>query len=136
MYNELNELLNEDVTSDSWYDDGYLIAQDIMNQFSDNDWNILNKEILNKDIEWQKKLIYAIDNQIIKEEIDIIGIMLQVDNDELIEMCIDALRSYDNEMGKEYIKNNPQIITEVRKRSEKADGIVKKMLENFLAKFV
>lgn len=59
MYRELDNLLSEESTIDSWYDDGFLIAQNIMNDFSKDD--------------------------------------------ELVEMCIDVLRTFDNEMGHTYI---------------------------------
>ena len=110
MYTELNSLLEQNVTDDAWYDDGFLVAQDIMNNFVAEDWKRLGEEVLSKDIEWQKKLAYCIDNQLIEEELNIICKLLQVKNDELLEMCVDSLRSFDNEVGHLYIKNNPQII--------------------------
>ena len=67
MYEELDNLLSEEILIDSWYDDGFIIAQNIMNNFSDTDWKRLSEEVLNKDINWQKKLVYCLDNQIIQE---------------------------------------------------------------------
>lgn len=99
MYRELDNLLSEESTVDSWYDDGFLIAQSIMNDFSKDDWEKLSNDILNKDLEWKKKLVYCLDNQIIQEELEIIGKLLHTKDDELLEMCIDTLRSFDNEMG-------------------------------------
>ena len=77
MYRELDNLLSEESTVDSWYDDGFLIAQSIMNDFSKDDWEKLSNDILNKDLEWKKKLVYCLDNQIIQEELEIIGKLLQ-----------------------------------------------------------
>ncbi len=54
MYNELDKLLSEETTIDSWHDDGFSMAQDILNQFSCSDWQKLLDEVLNKDLEWQK----------------------------------------------------------------------------------
>lgn len=54
MYKELDKLLLEETTVDSWYDDGFSIAQDILKQFSSDDWNKLYNEVLNKDLDWQK----------------------------------------------------------------------------------
>lgn len=54
MYRELDNLLSEESTIDSWYDDGFLIAQSIMNDFSKDDWEKLSNDILNKDLEWKK----------------------------------------------------------------------------------
>ena len=135
MYTELNRLLEQNVTDDAWYDDGFLVAQDIMNNFVAEDWKRLGEEVLSKDIEWQKKLAYCIDNQLIEEELNIICKLLQVKNDELLEMCVDSLRSFDNEVGHLYIKNNPQIIQMVKSRIKNAGTIEKIILEKFLSIF-
>ena len=135
MYTELNSLLEQNVTDDAWYDDGFLVAQDIMNNFVAEDWKRLGEEVLSKDIEWQKKLAYCIDNQLIEEELNIICKLLQVKNDELLEMCVDSLRSFDNEIGHLYIKNNPQIIQMVKSRIKNAGTIEKIILEKFLSIF-
>ena len=135
MYTELNSLLEQNVTDDAWYDDGFLVAQDIMNYFVAEDWKRLGEEVLSKDIEWQKKLAYCIDNQLIEEELNIICKLLQVKNDELLEMCVDSLRSFDNEVGHLYIKNNPQIIQMVKSRKKNAGTIEKIILEKFLSIF-
>ena len=135
MYTELNSLLEQNVIDDAWYDDGFLVAQDIMNNFVAEDWKRLGEEVLSKDIEWQKKLAYCIDNQLIEEELNIICKLLQVKNDELLEMCVDSLRSFDNEVGHLYIKNNPQIIQMVKSRIKNAGTIEKIILEVFLSIF-
>ena len=135
MYTELNSLLEQNVTDDAWYDDGFLVAQDILNNFVAEDWKRLGEEVLSKDIEWQKKLAYCIDNQLIEEELNIICKLLQVKNDELLEMCVDSLRSFDNEVGHLYIKNNPQIIQMVKSRIKNAGTIEKIILEKFLSIF-
>ena len=135
MYNELDELLSEETTVDSWYDDGFSIAQDILNQFSSYDWQELLNEVLSKDLDWQKKLVYCIDNQSIEEELNIICKLIFIDDEELFEMCIDALRAFDNELGGSFIKKNPEIIIEVQKRMDIAGNATKRILEDFLKKF-
>ena len=135
MYKELDKLLLEETTVDSWYDDGFSIAQDILKQFSSDDWENLNNEVLNKDLDWQKKLVYCLDNQIIEEELNIIIKLIIIDDEELFEMCIDALRAFENELGHSFIKKNPQIIVEVKKRMNTVGNVGKKILENFLEKF-
>lgn len=135
MYNELDELLLEETTVDSWYDDGFSIAQDILNQFSNDDWQELSNEVLKKDLDWQKKLVYCLDNQVIEEELNIICKLILIDDEELFEMCIDALRAFDNELGHSFIKKNPQIIIEVEKKINTAGNATKRVLEDFLRKF-
>ena len=117
MYRELDNLLSEESTVDSWYDDGFLIAQSIMNDFSKDDWEKLSNDILNKDLEWKKKLVYCLDNQIIQEELEIIGKLLH------------------NEMGHSYIKMHPEIIKEAKERMDTAGNATKRMLQCFLEVF-
>lgn len=131
MYKELDKLLLEETTVDSWYDDGFSIAQDILKQFSNEDWKKLYSEVLNKDLDWQKKLVYCLDNQLIEEELNIICKLILIDDEELFEMCIDALRAFDNELGHSFIKKNPQIIIEVEKRMKTTGSVGKKILEDF-----
>jgi len=135
MYRELDNLLSEESTIDSWYDDGFLIEQNIMNDFSGKDWEELSNDVLSKDVEWQKKLVYCLDNQIIQEELEIIGKLFCTTDDELLEMCIDALRSFDNEMGHRYVKMHPQIIEDAKKRIDLAGNATKRMLQSFLENF-
>lgn len=135
MYRELDNLLSEESTIDSWYDDGFLIAQNIMNDFSKDDWKKLSNDVLNKDLEWQKKLVYCLDSQIIQEELEIIGKLFCTKDDELLEMCIDALRSFDNEMGHTYVKAHPKIIEEAKKRMDIVGNATKRMLQCFLDVF-
>ena len=116
MYNELDDLLSEQAVIDSWYDDGFLIAQDIMDEFTNDDWQQLSEEVLKKDLEWQKKIVYCLDNRLIQEELEIIGKLFLVQDNELMEMCIDTLRAFDNEIGYEFIKRHPEIIKEVKEK--------------------
>lgn len=136
MYNELDKFLLEDVTIDSWYDDGFSIAQEMLSQFSASDWEELSRNVLNKPLEWQKKLVYCLDNEIIPEELNIIAKLITVDDDELFGMCVDALRAFDNEIGHKYIASNPSIVSDIKERIENAGIATKKILENFLRKFV
>ena len=69
MYRELDDLLSEESTIDSWYDDGFLIAQSIMNDFTGSNWERLSDDVLNKELDWQKNLVYCLGNQIIQEEL-------------------------------------------------------------------
>lgn len=135
MYEELDEYMSGFFTEDYWYDEGFSIVQDILKEFSDEDWKKLYNEVLNKDLDWQKKLIYCLDNQVIEEELNIICKLILIDDEELFGMCIDALRAFDNELGHSFIKKNPQIIMEVEKRMNTAGNVAKKILEDFLKKF-
>ena len=135
MYSELDHLLKQDVTADSWYDDGFLMALDILERFSDEDWKKLCEEVLTKDLEWQKKLVYCLDDQLKEEELIVISKLLCVNDRELFEMCLDSLRSFDNEFGHSFVKNNPQIIQIAKARVKEMGVVGKVILENFISTF-
>ena len=135
MYKELDKFLSEETTVDSWYDDGFSIAQDMLSQFSGSDWKELSYCVLSKPLEWQKKLIYWLDNEIIDEELNIIIKLISVNDDELFEMCVDALRAFNNELGHNYVKANPDIIKMVEDKMLNSGNAAKRVLEDFLAKF-
>lgn len=65
MYKELDILLSAETTLDSWYDDGCIIAGEVLSDFSQNDWKVLASNVLAKPIEWQKKLAYCMDSKVI-----------------------------------------------------------------------
>ncbi|URZ04283.1 hypothetical protein [Clostridium felsineum] len=83
----------------------------------------------------KKKLVYCFGNQGIEEELSIIFKLTFIDDDELFEMCIDALRAFNNELGYSFIKKNSQIIIEVKKKMDVAGNTTKRVLEDFLRKF-
>ena len=51
---ELDHLLSADTTEDSWYDDGCIIASEILSKFSTKDWETLSNNVLTKSLDWQK----------------------------------------------------------------------------------
>lgn len=82
-----------------------------------------------------KKLVYCLDSQIIQEELEIIGKLFCTKDHELLEMCIDALRSFDNEMGHTYVKAHSKVIEEAKKRMDIVGNATKRMLQCFLDVF-
>lgn len=135
MYKDLDNFLYEETTINSWYNDGFLIAQDMLTQFSSKDWEELSRNVLSKPLEWQKKLIYCLDNDINKNELNIIAKMLTINDPELFDMCIDSLRSFNNEIGKEFVLSNPSFIKLVKERIHYASAVTQKILQDFLDKF-
>ncbi|GAB6087307.1 hypothetical protein [Alkaliphilus crotonatoxidans] len=107
----------------------------MLSQFSASDWEELSKQVLTKPLEWQRKLIYCLDNEIIAEELNIILKLITVDDLELFNMCVDTLRAFDNENGHKYVASNPSIINDIKERIENAGIATKKILEDFLCKF-
>ncbi|MDO8227315.1 hypothetical protein [Bacillus cabrialesii] len=134
MYRELDNLLSAETTEDSWYDDGCIIASDILSDFRADDWGKLKNAALTKPLEWQKKLAYCMDNNGSSHEFSILLSLLSIDNEELFEVCIDSLRSFVTPESKQMILNDPSILQRINDKLPKASAPVKKILEDFLEK--
>ena len=60
MYDKLEKYLLGYLPSNYWYDEGVDIAQDIISNFTDDDWKLLLERLSKQDIEWKKKLAYCL----------------------------------------------------------------------------
>nr|WP_279294594.1 hypothetical protein [Bacillus altitudinis] len=135
VFKELDNLLSADTTVDSWYDDGCLIASEILSDFSLNDWEELSNQVRNKPIEWQRKIAYCLDNECNEYELKILMDLLNTNDKELFEICIDTLRSFPIEEGKKLILEHPQILERVNNvLATTANSPVKLVLQDFLSK--
>lgn len=131
MFRELDNLLSADTTVDSWYDDGCLIASEILSDFSLNDWEELSNQVLNKPIEWQRKIAYCLDNECNEYELNILIDLLNTNDKELFEICIDTLRSFPIEEGMKH----PQILERVNHVvATTENSLVKVIFQDFLSK--
>lgn len=131
MFRELDNLLSADTTVDSWYDGGCLIASEILSDFSLNDWEELSNQVLNKPIEWQRKIAYCLDNECNEYELNILIDLLNTNDKELFEICIDTLRSFPIEEGMKH----PQILERVNHVvATTENSLVKVIFQGFLSK--
>ncbi|PEA39349.1 hypothetical protein [Bacillus wiedmannii] len=131
MYEELNEILSENSSEDSWYDDGFMYAQELLNDFTDKDWRKLFQSINDKNDKWKIRLAYCIDDDLGINGLELLLNMLD-ESDEVVETTIDSLRSFNSEEHKKMIVSNSRVIDTAQKLLEKASLPVKKVLEDFL----
>lgn len=137
MYEELDKYLSGFFTDDYWYDEGFDIATEMLQDFNQNDWNKLLTDIFSKSIEWQIRYAYCADSDI-NDEIIVKSLILlcSIDNNELFEKCIDSLRVIVNEDNIEIISNNKTLIEKVEKIIPKCGAASKKMFEDFITKII
>ncbi|HFK1720330.1 hypothetical protein CN300_28595 [Bacillus thuringiensis] len=131
MYEELNEILSENSSEDSWYDDGFMYAQELLNDFTDKDWGKLFQSINDKNDKWKIRLAYCIDDDLGINGLELLLNMLD-ESDEVVETTIDSLRSFNSEEHKKMIVSNSRVIDTAQKLLEKANLPVKRVLEDFL----
>lgn len=133
MYNQLNEVLSQNSSDDYFYDDEFMYIQELMNKFVEKDWVLLKKEVKSKNIEWQRKLAYCIDNNNDINELEVLLILSTTDDKELFSMCIDSFRSFltDNEF-KKIIVTDDNLINKFYKMRDSSIGIYLAIYEDFL----
>src|SRR5690349_10435538 len=119
MYEELNEILSENSSEDSWYDDGFMYAQELLNDFTDKDWGKLFQSINDKNDKWKIRLAYCIDDDLGINGLELLLNMLD-ESDEVVETTIDSLRSFNSEEHKKMIVSNSRVIDTAQKLLEKA----------------
>ncbi|KQO01105.1 hypothetical protein [Paenibacillus sp. Leaf72] len=135
MFEKLDRLLSVHTTADSWYDDGFIFAGDMLSEFSPEDWEELSSKALAKPLEWQRKLAYCMDSSCNIYELKILLSLLNTEDEELFEICIDTLRSFATPDSKQMMTNNPIILDRVHDLLPKSGIAVKKILEDFIVKF-
>ncbi|WJE54742.1 hypothetical protein QRE66_11220 [Bacillus cereus] len=133
MYKEFEDYLFGYFTVDYWYDEGFLIAQEMLLEFSSHDWKELLNTAVTKPLEWQRKLAYCLDNECSMNELKALLIMLDTDDKELFEICVDTLRSFTSSESKQLILENPSIIQRVNDLIPQAGVATRKILEDFLS---
>lgn len=136
MYLDLDNYLLGCFNDDYWYDEGCLIAHEMMLKFDNADWLQLQNEMLMKDADWQEKLAYSIEEDCGKEGLMVLLKLLESTDDDVLVTSIDALRSFQIEKYRKIISTQPNIVEIVRRLHDKAGLPVKRILEDFLVKSI
>ncbi|MGW8442840.1 hypothetical protein ACWGXJ_17960 [Paenibacillus sp. S33] len=129
----ITEMSGENASDDYWYDVGVNDAMTLMEKFSEADWELLEKNIMEKSLEWQKRVVYCFEEENDAREINIILSLIETTDKELFEMCIDSLRFLINDNNKDCIINNHELIEKLRKM-ELIDNMSGRICREFLNK--
>ncbi|MDP4177886.1 MAG: hypothetical protein Q8900_06025 [Bacillota bacterium] len=136
-YKEFDKLITamskENDSDDYWYDVGVNDAADLLKKFSEDDWELLENNIMDKLIKWQKRVVYCFEGENNAREINIILSLIETMDKELFEICIDSLRFLINDNNKGYIINNNELMKKLRKVSL-IDNISGMICRDFLNK--
>lgn len=133
MLSELNDYLKSDMLDDYWYDSALLICEDIIDEFSEDEWKELLNIIPKVDIRWNIRLVECISDIDNQYSLECILKLLSIEDDEIFVACVDALRDKDVTLVPRDIVN--EIVNKSKILDEKATLPVKKVLEKFIDKF-
>ncbi|MCL1990093.1 MAG: hypothetical protein FWG67_04300 [Defluviitaleaceae bacterium] len=133
MYTEFDSYISGNFSDDYWYDEGCLFAEEILLKFSNDDWEQLRINVSGKSSEWKCKLAYIIEAD---QGVDGLNILLSMidENQELLMLVIDSLRSFDSEEYKKIIMQNSQAISRAQGLTTSESLPVKLIAQDFLKK--
>lgn len=135
MYKKLDELLSGYFNIDYWYDEGVIIAWELLHKFEDDDWNELLDNLLSKSVEWQTRFAYSIDKDIDnKMAVESLFILSKTDNDELFVTVIDSLRCVVEKINMSIMDNNSHIVDKIEKMIPRCGIATQKILEDFITR--
>lgn len=78
---------------DYWYDCAIVEATEILNQFNESDWTSLVDSLDNKSIFWKMRLVECLGDLDNIYELAVILALIEINDNDLIISCIDALRT-------------------------------------------
>jgi len=134
LFEEFDKYLEGDL-NDHWYDDGVLIAEEMLKDFSEEDWFKLSNELLNKPLQWQIKYAYCVEPGINDDIIiDNLLSLISLDDEELIVTSIDSLRCIFEKDRSELIIKNKMIVMKIQKLIPEVGIATQKILIDFLNK--
>ncbi|MCJ2385087.1 hypothetical protein ACL36S_01720 [Lactiplantibacillus plantarum] len=113
MLAELNIYLKGNMSVDYWYDEALFICEELLEKFSDDDWEKLIEESSKESDEWKKRLVECLGYLHNSYELRIILNFINTDNKDLFIACVDSLRSMDLDDLDKNIKM--KLINEVKK---------------------
>lgn len=135
MYEELDEFLSGEFTTDYWYDEGFSIASEMLEEFNNDDWEKLLEFILSKSVDWQVRFAYCVesdinDNAVVKSLL----LLSTVDNEEVFTTCIDSLRVIVNSNNIGLVSSDEVIIKRIEKMLPNCGVATRKIFEDFIRK--
>ena len=134
MFDEFDKYIKdfeaEDFAGDYWYDEGILIAGDMLQKFEDSDWDLLKQALPERSNGWKCRLAYCLDEPDDRRQSEILLELADTDDTELFITAVDALRCFKDRNS--IIKNNDKIKQKIEKLVPEAGMATKKILQDFL----
>jgi len=131
MFKEFDNYLSSQMSMDYWHNEASDIAEDMIDEFEMQDWEILINELPSKSIDYKKKLAYCINDNGNPCELSALMCMLDTDNDELLLICIGSLVYFLNTNNKKIFLENDVLLNKIDILMSSSNLVAHKVCENF-----
>ena len=128
------EFAVEDFVVDYWYDEGVDIAENMLQEFSDNDWKSLLEIMPMRTVEWQKLLAYCMHDGNDLNQLAVLLKLVETEDSGLFEIVVDSLRGFASKESLSLIQSNSQVVSKIKELMPKAGEPAKRIFEEFLKK--
>lgn len=128
----ISAFASEDFAVDYWYDEGVDIAENMLYEFEENDWEILSEVVFERTIEWKKRLAYCMHDKNDLNQLRVLLDLVDTDDNELLEIVVDSLRGFTSEKSLKLIQSNSKIVSKIEELMPKVGDVTKRIFEAFL----
>lgn len=129
LANYIMEFEAEDFGGDYWYDEGILIAEDMLQKFENSDWESLLQELPQKSVGWKCRLAYCLHDPESMKQLEVLLMLLETDDETLFEISLDSLRSFKD--NQKVIQKRDEIVKKINVLLPKAGTVTKKIFFDF-----
>ena len=136
MYREfdeyITEFLSDDFCLDFWYDVAVVKASKMLEGFNQRDWDVLFQELKNKSLQWKKRVAYCIEYS--ENGLKALLRIAETEDDELLQICIDSIRTMITSNNKEIILSNEILMKHINRLKSSSSDITKKVYQDIIGK--
>ena len=127
----IKDFETEDFAADYWYDEGVFIAENMLQQFGNNDWEELIQVLPERTIGWKRRLAYCLDDSENLKQLETLLLLTDTDDNELFEIAVDSLRSFKDSQA--VLENSNDIIKKIEALMPEAGIVIRKVFLGFLS---
>lgn len=132
MVEEVIRYLTSNCSEDYWYDEGIFICDEIIEQMSETDWDMLGKSLLMMDVQSKVRLAECLADVSSTNSTEILIKLCSIDEGNLFVVCIDSLR--DKELKKINDDDKSMILKRIDDKLMNCTKIEKRIYDDFLLK--
>lgn len=132
MYKELETCIDyycqdDEYLKSYWHMEGYKQAEEILENFKDDDWKRLISELPNKEIIWKKRLLYCLDGSN-EYQLSILVYFANNGDDEMFKDAVSVLKNSDISV----LNNVDEFISKAQGMISDASPLDKRILNEFI----